>query len=91
MKKILFFAALFVLVSVSPAFAQTWFYTQPNGQPGGSATYVGPSMQQQQNQYQPRVWNLPLYNANDAKRQQQENRLRELEILRQERELGIER
>jgi len=95
MKKVLLFATLFLLASISAAFAQTWFYTKPNGQPGGTATYSGPMPYQQ---YQTpdatapyRMFQQQQFDLNKANREIQEQRLRELEIQRQERELGIER
>ncbi len=90
MKKVLFFATLFLLASIPAAFAQTWFYTQPNGQPGGTATYTGPPAQSGgPATYSPLMQTdqLKLFDLGKARQQQQENRLRELEIRRQELEL----
>lgn len=84
MKKALPLAVLFVLVSFSTPLAQTWTFTQPNGQPGGTATYSGPS--RSSTAFPPIV--VPhVFSYGDAVRQQQEQKLRELQIQRQQLEL----
>ncbi|MGA3114541.1 MAG: hypothetical protein ABSF90_08940 [Syntrophobacteraceae bacterium] len=90
MKKVLFFVTLFFLASISAAFAQTWFYTQPNGQPGGTATYMGPPMQQPQrpNGYMPPS-DLKLFDLGKANREIQEQRMQEQYLRMQEQEYRL--
>ncbi|MFZ0928735.1 MAG: hypothetical protein WAN11_09040 [Syntrophobacteraceae bacterium] len=90
MRKVLFFAVFIVFLSVTVAFAQTWFYTQPNGQPGGTATYMGPPMQQQQRPsgYIPPS-DLKLFDVGKANREIQEQRTQEQYLRMQEQEYRL--